>query len=50
MAILHGKQGLLCDKKRVRTQCCRIQKISNEVGRIDNFRALAIFLNRVRYF
>ena len=26
---------------RKRTQCCRISKISNEVGRIDYFRALA---------
>ena len=41
------------DKKRIHTQCCRISKISDEVGRIDNFLALArkiiITLNRVRY-
>ena len=28
-------------KQRIRTQCCRISKISNKVGRIDSFRALA---------
>ena len=27
--------------QRIRIWCCRISKISNEVGRIDNFRALA---------
>ena len=26
---------------RIRIKCCHISKISNEVGRIDNFRALA---------
>ena len=26
---------------RIRIYCCRTSKISNEVGRIDNFRALA---------
>ena len=29
------------DIQRIRIECCRISKISNEVGRIDDFEALA---------
>ena len=29
----------------MRTKCCRISKTSNEVGRIDNFRVLSIYLS-----
>ena len=40
---LRGLFGFVRNQQRwrIRTQCCRISKISNEVGRIDNFRALA---------
>ena len=40
LLILKVRRTLL-DKKRIRTKYCCISKISNEVGRIDNFRALA---------